>query len=212
VRNANAFYVSEKNTSNNTWEWKEYCGNVKELKVNENASEEESAVEITPNAKIPYLTPGPEPNTYYVKITGKSRSILYDNSTEDFPLILNVLTGPFDNGYQYYDNMSPASRSTSMFSLRTDTENSVGQVFAKPYLELISNYEPVSCQFLLPLHQFIEVMNLLKPQDIPTSMQKRWIMVNNIKMLPIKMTFEFNEGKNTVKAEIKMANLNLIDN
>jgi hypothetical protein len=60
-------------------------------------------------------------------------------------------------------------------------------------------------QFLFPLHAFLDVWSLLKPQNIETNKQKRWIMVNNIKTLPIQMKFEFTEGKQLIKSEIKLA-------
>ena len=93
------------------------------------------------------------------------------------------------------------------FPLTVDGTNSLGQVYAMPYLKLLGNHEPVTMQFLFPIHIFLEVINLLKPQDKSPKTQTRWIMVNNVKMLPIQMRFEFTVGKKHVKSEIKMAKL-----
>jgi len=92
--------------------------------------------------------------------------------------------------------------------LTVDGENSVGQIYAIPYLQLLGNHKLVTMQFLLPLHIFLEVRNLLKPQNLLPELQTRWIMVNNIKMLPIQMKFEFTTSKQLIKAEIKMARMN----
>ena len=73
----------------------------------------------------------------------------------------------------------------------------------------MGDYEPVTEQFIFPLHIFVEVMNLLKPQNCAIGTQTRWVMVNNVKMLPVQMKFEFTEGKKYVKAEIKMAKIKI---
>jgi hypothetical protein len=94
------------------------------------------------------------------------------------------------------------------FPLTVDGENSLGQIYVMPYLKLLGDYEPVTMQFLFPLHIFLEVRNLLKPQDKDPEQQTRWILVNNTKMLPIQMKFEFTTSKQYIKAELKMAKIN----
>jgi len=59
--------------------------------------------------------------------------------------------------------------------------------------------------FLFDLKTFLQVWNLLKPQDLPPEQQTRWVMVGSVKLLPIKMTFQFTEGKDYIFAEIEFS-------
>jgi len=95
------------------------------------------------------------------------------------------------------------------YAITNNSVHSLGEIYIKPYLDMIGGYEPVTAQFLFPLHAFLEVVNLFKPQAGSPSSQTRWVMINNIKMLPLQMKFEFTQGKNFIKSEIKMAKMSV---
>jgi hypothetical protein len=140
-----------------------------------------------------------------------------ENNSTDFDLILTYYSGEnrcevywaYDgkSGKTYggYSQMNPVA---AAFPLTVDGENSIGQKYVIPYLKLLGDHEPITMQFLLPLHIFLEVINLLKPQNAPPEIQVRWILVNNIKMLPIQVKFEFSTSKQYIKAELKLAKIN----
>jgi len=191
-----------------------FSGNTKNIS-NKQTVENQAGTIIKPNAKIPSIYYNP----YLTEIDAKGISNLFDTGTSEFDLILNyyfgeeeILPGKFSLLYPIGGQMLPLNSTNLLeqqFTLTVDGENSVGQIYAMPYLKMLGNHEPVTMQFLLPLHIFLEVRNLLKPQNLPTEMQTRWIMVNNIKMLPIQMKFEFATSKQFIKAEIKMGKMNV---
>ncbi|MCL2435981.1 MAG: hypothetical protein FWD09_07600, partial [Lentimicrobiaceae bacterium] len=59
--------------------------------------------------------------------------------------------------------------------------------------------------FLLPATIFMEVLQLLKPQDVPISNQKRFVIIDSVKLMPVKMNFQFTEGSRNIIAEIHFA-------
>ena len=51
----------------------------------------------------------------------------------------------------------------------------------------------------------VQLWQLLKPQNCPVERQKRWIMADNVRYLPVKMTFQFTEGSHRVTATVECA-------
>lgn len=84
-------------------------------------------------------------------------------------------------------------------------DKSIGEVYVKPWLELLSDYEKITYRFILSPAKILEVMKLFRPQDVSPEDQVRWIYVENVKLMPIRMTFEVVEGKETILAEIECA-------
>jgi len=89
-------------------------------------------------------------------------------------------------------------------------ENSVGERWVKPWLELLAGYERVKYRFSLPLSEFLQLWQLLKPQDLSAERQTRWLMVGNVKSLPIQITFQFTEGANYVITDVEAAKVKVI--
>ncbi|MDR0206464.1 MAG: hypothetical protein LBI45_04310 [Bacteroidales bacterium] len=58
---------------------------------------------------------------------------------------------------------------------------------------------------MLPVSVFMEVLQLLKPQDVPIQNQIRFVIIDSVKLMPIKMNFQFTEGSRNVIAEILFA-------
>ena len=196
----NAYYISQYNEDTTQWEWTFYCGNTKTISSKSKDGNHGGTV-ITPNAKIPAVYSLIFP---HIPVAGISN--MNNTGISEFDLILNCYIGETENYKgEKYSNLNPVS---PVFPLTVDGENSLGETYAMPYINLLGNYEPVTMQFLFPLHVFLEVWNLLKPQNKPVEQQTRWIMIHNIKMLPIQMRFEFVVGKQYIKAEIKMAKMN----
>ena len=90
-------------------------------------------------------------------------------------------------------------------SLTPFGESSVGEMYARPWLSFLANYEKVTLKLLLTLSGLLELWQLLKPQNCPVERQKRWIMADNVRYLPIKMTFQFTEGSRNVMATVECA-------
>jgi hypothetical protein len=90
-------------------------------------------------------------------------------------------------------------------SLTATGTNSVGETYAAPWLRFLASHEKISHTFLLPVSVFMEVLQLLKPQDVPIQNQIRFVIIDSVKLMPIKMNFQFTEGSRNVIAEILFA-------
>jgi hypothetical protein len=201
AKDANAYYISVFDTNIQKWNFVLYSGNSKTIS-NKKQDGNQAGTVIKPNAKIPTLIASA------AEIPLKSVNQPEPSDNQDFDLILNYYVNEQNQTTSHwvgrYSYLQPLDAN---FPLTVDGENSLGQTYAMPYLKILGSHEPVTMQFLLPLHIFLEVRNLLKPQNVPTNQQTRWIMVNNIKMLPIQMKFEFTAAKPFIQAEIKMAKM-----
>lgn len=235
VVSENAYYkcildVADENASGSggedeaveTYSWQYYSGNVNKLRVGETGEE----VVIKPNVVIPCITHIEDTITKYVmedlpEIKDEGISAEYQTGTDTFRLILTYFYDhqSFDvKGYSspdehpfYISICSPINRfrqpatQSDYLDLNTEGDKSLGETFVAPYLEMLNNYEIVSEKFLLPLSKTLEVMNLLKPQEMPAENQTRWVLINNVKMLPIKIDFVFQKNKEMVSCEINFA-------
>ena len=177
AKDANAYYISIYDTDMQKWRFVLYSGNSKTIS---NKKDSNSETVIKPNAKIPTLIAS------FAEIPVKSVNQPEPADNQDFDLILNYYVNERSQATSHwtgkYSYLQPLDAN---FSLTVEGDNSLGQIYIMPYLKILGSHEPVTMQFLLPLHVFLEVRNLLKPQDVPTQMQTRWIMVNGTKMLPI---------------------------
>ena len=116
----------------------------------------------------------------------------------------------FSNGVRYYELMSPVcygddGERLPGNDLAATGEHSIGEVYVKPWLQLLGNYEKITYRFLLPPAKLLEVIRLFRPQDAAPETQVRWIFVENVRVLPIRMTFEIVEGKDQILTEIECA-------
>lgn len=127
------------------------------------------------------------------------------------PLIIGTLAvEDWDNGPHYYHHFSPVCYGNDNAripgnDLTATGEHSIGEVYVKPWLQLLSNYEKITYRFLLPPAKLLEVIRLFRPQDAVPENQVRWIFVENVRVLPIRMTFEIVEGKDQILTEIECA-------
>ena len=214
VRN-NAYYISEFNNDTTQWEWVRFSGNSK-TRSNKPADGNHGGEIIQPNAKIPVRSTlwdnTNRTSLFFTDIPLAGISEIVNTGTSDFELILNYYVGEVNQTGSVVGLRSvlePIGAAGQQMTLTVDGDNSLGQIYIKPYLQMLGGYEPVTEQFLFPLAIFLEVINLFKPQPGLPSSQTRWIMVHNIKMLPLQMRFEFTQGKNLVKAEIRMAKMSV---
>lgn len=94
-----------------------------------------------------------------------------------------------------FEDMCPFS--SDGLQLTSTGDDSVGEEYVKPLLEMISKDDTFSYKFLLPINKVLELMKLLKPQEAAASDQVRFVMVNNLRILPKKITFQLdnNGGK-----------------
>jgi len=208
----NAFYISQLNEDTERWEWVFFSGNNKTIS-NVPKDGNHGGTVIKPNAKIPtrsnvYFSLNQKQTITNIQTTGISN--IFDTGTNEFDLILNYYVGEEYDHFQNFTKHSvlePAYFDSQFFHLIVDGEHSIGQTFIKPYLKMLGGYEPITLQFLFPANIFLQVINLFKPQSGIPEMQTRWIMVNNVKLLPLQMSFEFVQGKQYIKCQMKTAKI-----
>lgn len=168
---------------------------------------------------------------HFLEISGQCKSYLNNNegNESDVPLILIRYIGDeklpphtdYEENHQryvrrawshetYIQRFSPVcynndNQRVPGNDLTATGEHSIGEVYVKPWLQLLSNYEKITYRFLLPPAKLLEVIRLFRPQNASPSQQVRWVFVENVRVLPIRMTFEIVEGKDQILTEIECA-------
>jgi hypothetical protein len=225
IKNLNKFQIAEKKDNAPNYQffwWVDYAGNVKKLQIGSG----ENTEEISPTVKIPYLISSwnnaMRRDTHIVtKINKTGISKVFDTGESEQDLILLNYHGRqkllrslrnIPNNIIEFEFASPVcwdkgGHILSGINLTATGENSVGEKFVKPVLEMLSKYKKVNMKFLFPIHVFLDMIKLIKPQLETPSDQSRFVMVNNIKFLPIKMKFEFTQGRTEVLSEIQFAQI-----
>ncbi|MBQ3751710.1 MAG: hypothetical protein II865_10470 [Bacteroidales bacterium] len=218
VENENQYRKAEREgnaISNWVFRWNPQSGANQSLEVG-NGNEEN----VTPSLKIPVMkvTDTRTSSTEFIlQIEQAGCSPLFETGNTGFGMVLETYMGnrklnnPQVNDI-YFEVAQPTcynrdGQDVGGVSLTVDGENSVGQRWVKPWLSLLAKYEKVKYRFQLPLAMFISLWRLLKPQDESAESQTRWLMVGNVKSLPVKITFQFTEGGDTVIADVEAAKL-----
>lgn len=216
VENENQYRKSEREgnaVSNWSFKWNPQGG------ADQILSEGEGDVEnITPNVKIPAMKVTDESSSnpeFVMQIKKAGCSPIFDTGNKGFEMVLETYFGsrrlncPQANN-PFFEVAQPTryKRNGDAFdgvSLTVEGENSVGEKWVKPWLSFLAGYEKLKYRFMLPLAEFLKLWQLLKPQDLPVERQTRWLMVGNVKSLPIKITFQFTEGAESVIADVESA-------
>ncbi len=218
MENENQYRKAEREgnaISNWVFRWNPQSGANQTLEVG-NGNEEN----VTPSLKVPVMKvtdTGTSSTEFILQIEQAGCSPLFETGNTGFGMVLETYLGnrklnnPQVNDI-YFEVAQPTcydrdGQDVGGVSLTVDGENSVGQRWVKPWLSLLAKYEKVKCRFQLPLAMFISLWRLLKPQDESAESQTRWLMVGNVKSLPVKITFQFTEGGDTVIADVEAAKL-----
>lgn len=145
---------------------------------------------------------------YVCEIDSKGRSPLFDKDFDGkFDFILTqyrgrrLLTlqssGPVPSAYIEDSNPTiyneDGTIDTSAISLAADGERSIGSIWLKPLYDFIGNSDSFRFTAVMPFWAWWQLQNCLRPQHTPHSEQQRWIMVNNIKLIPTKLSSEFSQ-------------------
>ncbi|MDL2309376.1 hypothetical protein LJC53_07330 [Bacteroidales bacterium OttesenSCG-928-C03] len=215
VENENQYRIAERvgdAVENWIFVWNPYGGNNQTLEIGEGEKEEISTGFISPNMKIT------DEKSHYtnlvLQIETEGCSPVFNTGNSEFEMVLVNYHGreemKFDGGNRvYYESASPVNlgrngENKGGISLSVSGDHSLKQLVA-PWLEFLSSHEKVHHRFIFPLHVFLEVIRLLKPQDAPPEKQVRWALVGNIRLMPVKMDFQFTEGSGNILADIEFA-------
>lgn len=216
VENENRYRRAERegdSIANWVFRWNPLGGADQTLEAGEGDKES-----ITPSLKVPVMEitdAKSEHPEFVMRIEQAGCSPVFDTGNTDFPMVLETYLGSRrleipQAGNPFIEVAQPTRHSRygaplDGVSLTVQGDNSVGQLWVSPWLDFLANYEKVRYRFLLPLSEFLNLWRLLKPQDGREQSQTRWLLVAGVKSLPVKITFQFTEGGESVTAEVEAA-------
>lgn len=208
VKETNAYWHSGKvGDAVNVWnyEWSKSVGNTHEMEVGKDA---EDVDEIDSKVKIPT-------NVYYYQREGRSQeqslipdipfkieSCMFGNEIgKDIILLYYRGKEKIDLFYSpgFFESMLPVK--LNAFGLSVDGNQSVGEVYLRKWLETYTGSKTITYRCRLPLLKAISLVNLLKPQA--GAVKTRWIMVDNIRSMPKKISLQFENNQGMVLCEIE---------
>ncbi len=208
VKETNAYWHSGKvGDAVNVWnyEWSKSVGNTHEMEVGKDA---EDVDEIDSKVKIPT-------NVYYYRrerrtqeqslipdIPFKIESCMFGNEIgKDIILLyyrgeekIDLFASP-----GFFESMLPVK--LNAFGLSVDGNQSVGEVYLRKWLETYTGSKTITYRCRLPLLKAISLVNLLKPQA--GAVKTRWVMVDNIRSMPKKISLQFENNQGMVLCEIE---------
>ena len=213
VENENRYRIAVRvgdSVLNWVFKWEPYSGNNQVLEIGEGEAEEIAPLKI-PNMKIADEKITKSHHLLNIEIEGCSP--IFDTGSKEFDMILVNYLGHKPchvNYYCYYEHAAPVCLNSTGnreqgVDLTATGEHSVGETYAAPWLRFIASHEKICHNFLLPVSVFMEVLQLLKPQDVPINQQTRFVIIDSVKLMPIKMNFQFTEGSRNIIAEIHFA-------
>lgn len=196
--------------------WEEYSGNPDKLETG-NGKEESRE----PAVKIPHqrlfstgrrnpdtdILTGETPQLMVADITISSD--LYNTSDKPSDIILTQYRGFRQRGYATSVQLPEIMNEVMLpvwadgFALKAKGENSLGEKYVKPVLELLG-HKTVTYKFRLPSMMMQAVEDLLRPSEREPSMQTRFLIVRNVKTVPKRITFQIdNDIDDTVLCQIE---------
>ena len=204
VQNENQYRIACRvgdSIQNWVFKWEALSGNNRKLEIGEGDKQD-----ITPAFKIPNMKIADEKayrKFLMLEIDTQGCSPVFNTGNKSFEMILLNYLGNklliFDTGSAYYECAAPVSNGIDL------TVDGIGKMFVAPWLAFLSSYEKINHKFVLNYSVFLEVLQLLKPQNVPVKEQIRKVLVNNIALIPVKMDFQFMEGSPNIIAEIEFA-------
>ena len=196
--------------------WEEHSGNPDRLEVG--GGEEENR---EPSVSIPHqrFVGGGRVHPETDTATGETPQLMvadftissdiYNISEKPSDLILTQYRGlrkrayisTATDGYVWNAVMLPVWNNE--FSLTAKGENSLGEKYIKPVLELLG-HKTITYKLRLPANMMQQVENLLRPSELPPERQTRFIVIRNVKTVPKKITFQIdNSIDDTVLCQIE---------
>lgn len=212
-RNTNTFYRAEKVEAEegNGWseEWTEYSGNNIPLEIGDKNAKVKN---VEPSVVVPHLR-----ETSFTEINS-GRKIMYAvcdfelesdiyNLEKSTQMILTYHRGLRDVKYDKLGEdpecvtevMCPSLEGE--FSIKTSGENSLGELYVAPVLELNSHRE-ISYKMRLPINKLQMVEELLRPNVNSVEYQTRFIVVDNVKSIPKSIQFQIDNNTSDVLCQI----------
>lgn len=204
VLNENCYNISEQIKENNTYwkfNWETSAGNKATLTIGNEGDEEEK---IETSIKVPNMkvVDNEQVSKYLCDIETQGNSKLMDDDyTGDFDMILQQYKGrraitiwPVQLGTYRIEDANPTCYDANgniddnYLTLAATGHNSVGEKWLRQFHEFKADQENYRFTAKLPVDMFLQLYQLQTPQD---DNERRWIIVNNRRYMPINISYEF---------------------
>lgn len=217
VKNENAYNVATKDEKTNKFVWETNAGNDHELVIGNDGDEQE---EVTADIAVPNMKTidiyAREKYLCDIESEGNSK-LIDDDYTGDFDMILQQyhgrryinITGN-DYGSFYIEDANPTcydqngNANDNYLTLAATGKNSVGEKWLRKSYEFQAARENYRFTAELPVDVFWQLYNMQMPQTATGDDEKRWIVVQHRRYIPMKVSYEFSY-KDKVKATIECA-------
>ena len=194
--------------------WEEYSGNPDKLETGSGKEESREPAVAIPHQRL-FSTNRRHPDTDI--LTGETPQLmvadytissdLYNTSDKPTDIILTQYRG---FRHRQYGASSTEIKNEVMlpvwadgFALKAKGANSLGEKYVKPVLELLG-HKTVTYKFRIPSMMMQVVEDLLRPSELNPDMQTRFLVVQNVKTVPKKITFQIDNGlDDTVLCQIE---------
>ena len=201
-----AFRGSEINEDKATFTWPQKAGDSRPLIAGATSAEETEEISISigiPNMTDPDEFSGVEVDEKHIcQVEQEGCSPLLDKEySGEFPLVLMQEKGwGYLPGGIRFAEANPTEYSTktigvNKLSTSTAGNNSIGERWLRPVYDLLGNCDRYRLVAHLPPWAFLKVMATLQPQEGTPSQQVRFIQCDGLRILPVKMSFEFGTSQ-----------------
>lgn len=214
VTSLNALFVSKFYDlgvdGRNYVKWEFYQNFTYPIQVGDGSNEIQSDA-IVPSMKNSGINDAESGSYLYVpNIDSEIESDMFGTDvSEDIILLYHRGKKMFTSGWDYFkiEDMSPVSVDNG-FQLSTVGDNSVGELYLRKWLDILSKSDTITYKLLLPIGKLLELFSLLRPQNATPENQTRFIMINSVKLIPKKITAEINNSSGRYLCEVQCVKAN----
>lgn len=205
----NKYYISKKEedaVSNWIYTWEPYCGNTRKIMVGKSKPEDIDSDVIVPMIREYAVKNSLGERGTIPDIPAGMESVMFESKPSDKIILLYYRgkeTLQARERVFLYERMVPYA--PNEFSLSPD---SMGEYYTKSWLRLYAAERTIHYKFRMPIKVVLQTIELLHPQHVSTSSQIRWLMVDNVKTMPKKISFQIDNNDALVLCEIEAAKLN----
>ena len=207
VTNENAYNIATQDEKTKKYTWETNAGNDHSLVFGDDGDDQEEVTAdiLVPNMKV-VDTEGTAKYICDIEANGNSK-LMDDDYTGDFDMILQqykgrrfLAIGVQTFGEYRIEDANPTcydkdgNPSDEYLTLAATGKNSVGEKFLRRFYEFQADRENFRFTAHLPVDVFWKVYNMQLPQTGRGATETRWIMVNNRRYIPTKVSYEFGKS------------------
>lgn len=205
VKEMNAYYKPEKVESGQlNWEmeWVNQENNLQQSVIGgegEGKVFKSAALVPSHDTEGEYTLPIPNiPNKLY-------SSLLEADGEISDKIVMLYLRGmrPLGNSSYRYVEMLPYK--SGLFSLTADGSDSLCSNYTDEWRKIVDLSKKITYKLRIPIVKAVEILRLIQPQTETPSEQTRWIVVDNVRSMPVKISMQVDNTDGLVLCELECA-------